>query len=76
MRQRAPRARSVAHHLEHARQRGAAGERAQAGALDHRAVGERIGERHAELDDVGAALRRLDHQARASSSSEGSPAMK
>ena len=29
-------------------------ERAQAGGLDRRAVGHRIGERHAELDHVGA----------------------
>ena len=36
-------------------QRHAGGERAFAGALDHRAVGERIGERHAHFDDVGAA---------------------
>ena len=33
-------------------------ERALGGALDRRALGERVGERDAELDDVGAALDR------------------
>ena len=42
---------------EHVRQADAVLQRALAGALDHRAVGHRVGERHAELDDVGAGLR-------------------
>ena len=33
-----------------------AGERALAGAADHRPVRERVGEREADLDEVGAAL--------------------
>ena len=33
------------------------GERARAGGLDDRAVGERVRERHAELDEVGARVR-------------------
>ena len=33
-------------------------ERPLGGAPDHRPVGERVGEREAELDDVGAALHR------------------
>ena len=37
-------------------------QRALAGALDHRAVGHRVGERHAELDDVGAACDQRVHQ--------------
>ena len=49
---------------EHLRQADAARQRALARLLDHRAVGHRVGERHAELDHVGAGR---DH-ARASSS--------
>ena len=37
-------------------------QRALARALDHRAVGHRVGERHAELDDVGAGLDQRVHQ--------------
>src|SRR5688500_8321898 len=37
-------------------------QRAFAGALDHRPVGHRIGERHAELEDVGARLHQSAHQ--------------
>jgi hypothetical protein len=33
-------------------------QRAQAGRLDRRAIGHRIGEGHAELDDVGAGARK------------------
>ena len=39
-------------------------ERALAGAADHRPVGERIGERKAELDDVRAALDRRPRELR------------
>ena len=50
-------------------------ERAQARGLDRRPVGHRIGERHAELDHVGAGLRqRLEDRERRSRQS-GSPAM-
>ena len=44
------------HELEHARKRGARRQRARAGALDHRAVGERIREGNAQLDEVGAGV--------------------
>src|SRR5262249_18675700 len=37
-------------------------QRALAGALDPRAVGHRIGERHAELEDVGARLHQRPHE--------------
>ncbi len=50
------------HQLEDADQRRAAGQRALSGALDDGAVGERIGERHAQLDDVGATTLGLHHQ--------------
>src|SRR5207253_7093830 len=45
--------------LEHAGERDAGGERALGGPLDDRSVGERVGERHAELDDVSTPARRL-----------------
>ena len=45
-------------------QRHAGFERAQPGRLDRRPVGHRIGERHAELDEVGAARRQRRQQAR------------
>ena len=53
-------------HGQRLRQRLPALQRAQAGCLDRRAVGHRIGERHAELDDVGAGLRQRLHDAAAS----------
>src|SRR6185436_4952345 len=37
-------------------------QRALAGALDDRAVGHRVGERHAEFDDVGARLHQAVHE--------------
>jgi hypothetical protein len=40
---------------QHLRERRAGGERSFGGALDHRPIGQRIRERHAQLDDVGAA---------------------
>ena len=43
----------VAHPVEYLLQAHAARERAFAGVLDHRAVGHRIGERNAELDQIG-----------------------
>ena len=42
--------------LDHRRNGGARRERLRAGRVDHRAVGERVGERHAELDEVGPAV--------------------
>jgi hypothetical protein len=52
----------------------AARQRALAGLLDHRAVGHRVAERHAELDDVGAAGgQRVHHSGVASAN--GSPAV-
>ena len=52
--------------LEHASQRRARLERALAALLDHRPIGDRIGERHAEFDQVGAAAhQRLDQRGRA-----------
>ena len=42
--------------LEHGRHRGARRERLRARRVDHRAVRQRVGERHAELDEVGAAV--------------------
>ena len=51
----------AAHHLQRLLQRHAGLQRAQARRLDRRAVRHRIGEGHADLDDVGARLRqRLD----------------
>ncbi len=41
---------------EHVREPDAARERALARMLDHRAIGHRIGERHAELDQIGAGV--------------------
>src|SRR6202008_4611085 len=47
----------LADELEHAVQRGARFEGAFGGALDGWAVGERIAERNAEVDDIGTAFR-------------------
>ncbi|MNN41327.1 hypothetical protein D3C81_1554410 [compost metagenome] len=52
----------LAHPLQHLRQRHALRQRALGGALDHRAVGHRVGERHAQLDHVGAARHQRVHQ--------------
>ena len=50
-------------------------EGAIAGALDHRAVGDGIGERHAQFDQIGAAaLQRCDERGRAVAAM-GSPAV-
>ena len=46
---------------------------AVAGGVDHRAVGERVGERHAELDQVGAGLGVGEPDPRASVSRSGKP---
>jgi len=46
----------AAHHVEGRVDRDAGLERTLAGELDRRAVGHRIGERHAELDEVGAGI--------------------
>ena len=35
-------------------------QRALAGALDHRAIGDRIAERHAQFDDIGAGVNRRE----------------
>ena len=43
--------------LEQQRQRHAGAERPQAAGLDRRPIGHRIGERHADLDDVGTRRR-------------------
>ena len=50
-------------------------QRALARALDHRAVGHRIGERHAELDHVGARLDQRVHQRHGGRARSGSPAV-
>ena len=42
--------------IEHVVQAHALRQRTFGSALDHRAVGHRIGKRHAELDDVGAGV--------------------
>ena len=47
---------------EHARQRRAGLERALAGALDHGSIGDRVGKRHAQLDQVRAAAHQRFHQ--------------
>ena len=47
----------AAHHVERGVDRHAGLERALAGELHRRPVGHRIGERHAELDQVGAGRR-------------------
>ncbi len=52
----------LADELEHARNAHRRGERPLRRALDHGAVGQRIGERDAQLDDVRPALGRLDDQ--------------
>ena len=44
--------------VEHGVDRRPAASARGAGGVDHRAVGERVGERHAELDEVGAVRRR------------------
>ena len=44
----------IAHHRQGARDGSAGAQRAQAGGLDDRAVRHRVGERHADLDQVGA----------------------
>ena len=44
--------------VEHGADRGAGGERARRRRVDHRTVGQRVAERHAELDEVGARRRR------------------
>jgi hypothetical protein len=43
-------------HLQHAVQRRARRKRGGVRGVDHRAVGQRVRERHAELDQVGAGL--------------------
>ena len=50
-------------------------ERALARELDRRAIGHRIGERHAELDDVGAGAGQRREDLPGWSSRSGSPAM-
>jgi hypothetical protein len=52
----------LGHPGQHLRQRNALRQRALGGALDHRAVGHRVRERHAELDHVGAASHEGVHQ--------------
>ena len=42
--------------LEHAVEVAPARSARVAGGVDHRAVGQRVGERHAELDEVGAGV--------------------
>ena len=61
--------------LEHARERGADGERPLGRALQGRTVRHGIRERHAELDQIGVRRRRRRAGARGSSSRLGSPAM-
>ena len=41
--------------IENLRERGARGEGAVAGLLNHRAIGDRVGERNAQFDEIGAA---------------------
>jgi hypothetical protein len=52
----------AAHDVEHLAHAHAGGHRPLGGALDGRAVGHRIGERNAELDDVGTAGHQRLHQ--------------
>ena len=47
--------------IDHARERGAAAQRAFAGALNRGPVGDRIAERHAQFDHVRAGFRRGQH---------------
>jgi hypothetical protein len=51
-----------AHHLQHVRRADVLEQRALAGALDHRAVGHRVRERHAEFDHVSAGRDHAVHQ--------------
>jgi hypothetical protein len=51
-----------AHHRENRRQRRARAQPARQSALVGRSVGHRIGKRHAQLDQVGAASLELEHQ--------------
>ena len=53
-----------AHHGQHLAQPYAERQRLVAGLLDYGAVGGRVGERHAELDHVGAGLHHAVHQLR------------
>ena len=55
----------AAHHFKRLLQGHAGVERAQAGGLDRRAVCHRVGEGHADLDDVGARLRQRPDDRRA-----------
>ncbi len=50
--------------LQHFAQRGAGLQRALAGALDHRTIGDGVGERHAQFDQVRAAAHQRFHQRR------------
>ena len=65
---------SAAADVEHAGTRRAGGQRGGAGGVDHRAVGERVGERHAELDQVGAGAPRRPRRSPASASEVGEAA--
>ena len=67
--------RSLGRQLEHAVERHPLLERALRARLDDRTIGERIGERHAELDHVGAGARRCLAAARASARDPGCPAV-
>ena len=49
---------------EHAFERGARAQRAFPCALDHRAIRDRVGKRHAEFDQVGAPAHQRLHQSR------------
>ena len=51
-----------AHHAQYLHQADAQSQGAVAGFLDHGTIGRRVGERHAQLDDVGTGLGHAVHQ--------------
>ena len=61
--------------VQHLGERGAGLERAIAAALDHRAVGDGIGERHAQFDQIRAAAFERSHQLGRRGRAMGSPAV-
>ena len=63
------------HQIEHAGERGAGGQCALRRALDDGTVGERIGERHADLEHVCAGARRARSSTARECARSGSPAV-
>ena len=62
--------------VENLRERGAGREGAVAGLLNHGAIGDGIGEGHAQFDQIGAAAFERRDEVRACASGVGSPAVR